>query len=105
VQHGRVREALVRADTGSERLRDGKGQEAVRPGQVFVQVVLEPLVGLMLLAWGTVAVATGRVDAVVSPTAGALIEAVSVRAALAPLDGTDDLAVRSGEVGIARQGL
>ena len=27
-----VREALMRADEGSERLRDGEGEEEVRPG-------------------------------------------------------------------------
>ena len=77
----------------------------MRPGQLFVQVVLKPLPGCMLLTLGTVAVATGMVDAVLSPTAGALREAVSVRAALALLDGADDLAVRGGEVGRALQGL
>ena len=74
-------------------------------GMWFVQVVLEPLVGCMLLTLGTVAVATGMVDAVLSPTAGALIEAMAVRAALALLDGADDLAVRDGEVGRALQVL
>ena len=73
----------MRADEGSERLRNSKGQEEVRPGQLCVQVVLEPLVGCMLLTRGTVAVATGMVDAVLFPTAGALREAMAVRAALA----------------------
>ena len=59
----------MRADEGSERLRDGEGEEEVRPGQLFVQVVLEPLLGCMLLTLGTVAVATGMMDAVVPPTA------------------------------------
>jgi hypothetical protein len=72
---------------------------------LFVQVVFKPLLGFMLLTLGTVAVATGMVDAVLSPTVGALIEAVAVRAALALLDGTDGLAVRGGEVGVALQVL
>ena len=59
----------MRADEGSEGLRDGEGEEEVRPGKLFVQVVLEPLLGFMLLTLGTVAVATGMLDAVVSPTA------------------------------------
>ncbi len=105
LKHGLVCEALGRADAGAERLRNSQGQEEVRPGQLFVQVVLEPLVGCMLLTLGTVAVATGMVDAVLSPTAGALIEAMAVRAALALLDGADDLAVRDGEVGRALQVL
>ena len=67
VEHGLVREALMRADEGSERLRDGEGEEEVRPGQLFVQVVLEPLLGFMLLTLGAVAVATGMVHAVCAP--------------------------------------
>jgi hypothetical protein len=105
LQHGLVCEALGRAEEGSERLRNRKGQEEVRPGQLCVQVGLEPLVGCMLLTLGTVAVAPGMVDAVVSPTAGALREALAVRAALALWDGADDRAVREGEVGRALQGL
>ena len=54
----------------------------------------------MMLTLGAVAIATGMMDAVVSPTALALIEAMAVVAALAMSDGADDLAVRGGEVGI-----
>ena len=103
VEHGVVREALMGADKGSERLRDGEGEEEVRPGQLFAQVVVEPLLGCMLLTLGAMAIATGMIDAVVSPTAWALREAVAVLAALALLDGADDLAVRGGKVGIALQ--
>ena len=92
-EQGVVREALRRADEGSERLRHGEGEEEVRPGQLFVQVVLEPVLGLRLLTLGTVAVATGMIDAVVPPTAWALREAMAVMAALALLDGADDLSV------------
>jgi hypothetical protein len=38
VNQGLVREALVGADEGAERLRDGAGQEDVRPGQLCVEV-------------------------------------------------------------------
>ena len=103
VEHGVVREALMRADEGSECLRDGEGEEEVRPGQLVFQVVLEPLLGFMLLTLGTVAVATGMIDAVLVATALALIEAMAVMSAAAVLDGADDLTVRGGEVGIALQ--
>ena len=93
VEHGVIRAALVRADKGTQGLRDGEGEEEVRSRELLVQVVLEPLVGLMLLALGTVAVATGMLDAVVLATALALIEARSVMSAAAVLDGADDLAV------------
>ena len=89
----------MRADQGSQRLRDGEGEEEVRPGQLFVQVVLEPLLGFRLLTLGTVPVATGMIDAVVPPTALALREAMAVMAALALLDGTDDLRCAVGRVG------
>ena len=105
VEHGLVGEALMRADEGAEGLGDGKGQEKMGPGQLFVQVVLEPLLGCMLLTLGTVAVATGMMDAVVLPTALALREAMAILSALALLDGTDGLAMRGGEVGIALQVL
>jgi len=91
----------MRADEGAEGLRHGEGEEEVRPGQLFVQVVFEPLLGCMVLTLGTVAVATGMVHAVLVPTRVALIEAVAVGAALALLDGADDLAVCGGEMGIA----
>ena len=48
-----VREALMRADEGSECLRNGEGEQEVRPGQLFLQVVGEPLLGFMLLTLGT----------------------------------------------------
>jgi hypothetical protein len=101
VKHGLVRRALRRAEEGSERFRDSEGEEEVWPGQLVVEVVLEPLLGFMLLTRRVVAVATGMVDAVVSPTGLALIKAVAVRAALALLDGVDGFAVGGGEVGRA----
>ena len=95
----------MRAETWAEGRGDGKGDEAMRPGQLLVQVVVEPLLGCMLLTLGTVAVTTGMMDAVVSPAARALREAVAVGSALALLDGADDLAVGSGEGGRAFQVL
>jgi len=105
LKQGLVREALMRADEGSERLRDGKGEEEVWPGQLLLQVVCEPLLGLMLLTLGAVAIAAGMLDAVLPPTVWALIEAVAVVSALAVLDGADDLAVGEGQLGVALQVL
>jgi hypothetical protein len=91
--HGVVREALRRAEEGAARLRDGEGEEAVRPGTLCVQGVLEPRLGFMLRTLGTVSVATGRIAAVVLATAWARREAVAIVPALARVDGADDLAV------------
>ena len=105
LKQGLVRGALMRADAGAERLRDGKGAEEVRPGQLLLEVVCEPLRGFLLLALGTVAVATGMLDAVVLATTVALREAVAVVATSALLDGADALAVGEGQMGGALQGL
>jgi hypothetical protein len=103
LKQGLVREALRRAAEGSERLRDGKGEEEVRPGQLLLQVVCEPLRGFLLLTLGAVAIAAGMLDAVLPPTVWTLSEAVAVVAALALLDGADDLAVGEGQLGGALQ--
>ena len=103
VEHGVVREALMRADEGSQRLRDREGEEEVRPGQLLLEVVFKPLLGFVLLALGAVAVTAGMMDAVVSPTGLALIEAMTIVPALALLDGADDLAVCDGQMRVALQ--
>src|SRR6266699_590913 len=103
LKHGVVREALMRAEEGTQGLRDREGEEEVRSGQLCSQVVCEPLLGCMMLTLGTVAVATGMIDAVLPPTVLALREAMAVVSAVARLDGADDLAVRDREVGIALQ--
>ena len=93
VEHGLGGEALMGADAGAQGLRDSEGEEDVRPRELCVRVVVEPLLGCMRLALGTVAVATGMIDAVVPPTAWALREAMSIMSALAVVEGTEDLAV------------
>jgi hypothetical protein len=105
VEHGVGGDALMGAEKGAQGLRDREGDEEVRPRELFVQVMMEPLLGCMLLALGTVAVATGMMDAVLPPTALALREAVAIVPALALLESADDLAVRGGEVGIVLQVL
>jgi hypothetical protein len=58
---------------------------------------VEPLLGFVLLTLQAMPIATGVLDIVLSPTALALIEAVTVMAAAAVLEGTEDLAVRRAE--------
>ena len=52
VEHGLVREALMGADKGAQGLRDGEGEEEVRPGELFVQVVLEATAGFYAAGTG-----------------------------------------------------
>ncbi len=93
----------MRADEGAERLRDRKGEKEVRPRELFVEVVLKPLLRCMLLALGAVAVATRMLDAVLSLTVWALIEAMAIGAAAAVLGGADHLTVCGGEMRRALQ--
>jgi hypothetical protein len=95
----------MRADEGSQGLRDREGYQEVWPGQLFVEVVLKPLLGFVLLTLGAVPVAAGMLDTVVSPTGWARIEAMAVVAAAALLDGAEDLAVCKGQLGVALQVL
>ena len=105
VAHGLVGEALRRAEKRAQGLRDGESHEEVRSGQPFVQVVLSPLLGCVMLTLRAVAIATGMMDTVVFATALALGEAVAVMPTAAVLDGADDLVVRGGEGGRARKVL
>jgi hypothetical protein len=105
LEHGLGREALLRADKGTQGRRDGAGAEAVWSRELLVPVVREPLSSFLRVALRTVAMATGRLDAGWPPTGVARREAVAGRAALALLDGAEDLAVGGGERGRAFQGL
>jgi hypothetical protein len=96
-EQGMVGEALRGTDAGSERLRDGKGEAAVGPGQLFGHVMVAPRRRGVLRTRRARPMATGGRERVWSPTAWAWIEAVTVMAAVAVLAGTDDLAVRRGE--------
>jgi hypothetical protein len=102
-EQGVVREAVRRAEKGAEGLGDGKGEEQGRPGKRSLQVVLKPLLACMLLARGTVPVATGMMDAVVRATTVALREAVARVPAVALVEGAEDLAVCEGQRGVALQ--
>ena len=83
----------MRADEGTQGLRDSEGDEEVWSGELFFQLVVQPLLGCMLLTLGTVAVAACVMDAVLPATALALIEAVAVVSGAAVLDGTSGLLV------------
>jgi hypothetical protein len=75
----------------------------VRPGELLVQVVLKPLLGVVMLALRTVAGSTGVRAAVVLATPLAWIETMSVMCTLALWDGMDELAVCEGQLRRALQ--
>ena len=98
------REAVLGAETGTQGLRDGAGEEDVRPGTLLLQVVGYALLGGMRRTRRPGSVAPGMLDAVVRPPAVALRDAVSRGAAGAGVDGAADRAVRGGEGGRTLQG-
>jgi hypothetical protein len=105
LEQGRIGSALMRADKGSEGFGDGEGDEKVRPGKLFVELFVEPVLSFMILTLGAVAIAAGVVDAVLPATALAVIEAVSIVSALAVLNGTNGLVVGERQMGIALEVL
>jgi hypothetical protein len=87
LEHGLVGKALMRADKRAQGLRDSEGEEDVRPRQLFVEVVLEPLLSFMVLTLRTMSIAACVIDAVLFPTALAPIEAMTVVSTTAVADG------------------
>ena len=77
----------MRADKRAQGLRDGEGDEEVRPRELFVEVVLEPLLSFMVLTLRTMSIAAGVIDAVLCPTALAQIEAMTIVSTTAVADG------------------
>lgn len=58
LEHRRIGQALMRADKRPQRLRDGEGDEEVGAGELFLQLLMQPLPGFMVLTLRTVAVTT-----------------------------------------------
>ena len=74
LEQSRVTEALVLADEGVQRLRNGKRDQEVMAWELALDLGLEPLLGFVVLAGGTVAIATGNQELLRLSTALALIE-------------------------------
>jgi hypothetical protein len=89
--HGRGGEGLRRADAGAAGCRDRAGAEAVRPGELCVTGLLEPLRGAGRLTLGPVPVPTCGMDAVLCATVLALREAVAIRSGAARQHGAHGL--------------
>lgn len=74
-------------------------------GELLVELVLEPLLSLRIRALGTVPVAAGMMTAVLSATALAVIEAVSIMSCAAVWDGPEGLLVGERQMGVALEVL
>jgi hypothetical protein len=89
------------AAKGAQRFWHGAGEQAGRPRQLFVALVVQPLRGFLRLTWWTVSMATGMGDGMMwSPTCAGR-EARAVGAGAAAADGVHGLGVRGRSMGIA----
>jgi len=90
-EHGTVSGALVAADEGVELLWSGEGDQEVGPWHLPLHLIMEPLMGLVVLAGGAVAVSAGAEVEVGLPTTLTLIEGGSQGLGSTVDDGADDL--------------
>jgi len=92
-EQGGIGSPLIAADEASEVFRDGEGDHEVVSGQLSLDLSFEPLVGLVMLAVGAVAVAAGAVDAVGRAAFLALVDRRACGWGAAVHDGVDHFAV------------
>jgi hypothetical protein len=59
LHHQRIEHALVRPGQRPEFSRQSKGQQKIRAGHLLLELALQPLLALVVLAVWTVAMATG----------------------------------------------
>jgi hypothetical protein len=79
--------------------RDWPWQEAVWYRELFCTLLVQPQLGCMVLAWGTVSGAAGMVDTVVVATALTPLETVAVVSAAAGQHSAHRFVVREGQGG------
>jgi len=84
-----VSEPGMRAAKGSQGLGDGEGDEKMRTWHLLVELMLEPELGVVVLALRTVPITTGMIDAMRLATAWAGVEAVAIGASSTGTDGPD----------------
>jgi hypothetical protein len=95
-EHGIVRGTLVAADEGVELLGSGEGDQEVMPWHLPLHLFMEPLMSLVILTGGAVAVSAGAEEEMGFAASVALIEGGPEGLSFAVDDGTDDLEVIGG---------
>ncbi len=92
-EQGRISYLLVFADEAAQILRDGKGEQEMVTGELTLHLYFQPLLGLMGLTSGAMAIATGAVDPMGRAPFFALINGDSTGFGATSDDGIDDPAV------------
>jgi hypothetical protein len=99
--HGLGGQPGMGAAEEAQGFREGKGDEAVRPWELFVELLVEPLPRLLVLTLWTMAMAAGMRETVLLSTALAGREAVAVGTSAAGADGRHGCEVCRRQVGVA----
>jgi hypothetical protein len=105
LEHGLVGQPGMRAAEGAQGFRDGKGNEAVRSWELFVELLVEPLPRLLVLTLWTMAIAAGMRETVLLSTALAGIKAVAVGTGATCADSLHGFEVCKRQVGGAGEVL
>ena len=96
LEQSRVTQALVLAHERTQLFWDCERDEEVVTRELALDLGLEPLLGLIVLAGGTVAIATGAKELARLSAAGALVERYPAALGATLRDGIDDFAVSLG---------
>jgi len=96
-EQGMVGGFWVGADEDPELFGHGKGDQEIVCGKASGHLLYEPLLGFVVLAVGTVAIAAGPIDEMVLPATPAVIEGDAQFPTLAVDDGLDDFSVLVGD--------
>jgi hypothetical protein len=79
----------MRAAKGPQGLGDGEGDEEMGTWHLLVELMLEPELGVVVLALRTVPIAASMIDAMRLATTWAGVEAVAIGASSTGTDGPD----------------
>jgi hypothetical protein len=92
-KEGRVSDALVFANEAAQTLGDGEGDQEMVAGELAFELLIEPLLALMVLTGGAMAISAGTIEAMELATCFALIENHSRGLGATGDHGIDDLAM------------
>jgi hypothetical protein len=96
-----VSEPGVRATKSPQGLGDGEGDEEMGTWHLFVELVLKPELGVVMLTLRTMPIAASMIDAMRLATTWAGVEAVAIGASSTSTDGPDGFEMCRRQVGVA----
>ena len=94
LEQSAVSQALVLPHEGAQRLWDSKGEQEVMTWELALELFFKPLLRLVVLAGGAVAIAAGNKELLRLGAAIALVKRDPASLGATGHDGVDDFAVR-----------